>query len=185
MPDDDVQLDLAPLQRFSRDLQRLQGRALENLKQQWAARYLGFARRRFVKFSRGGGDWPPLAPATVRKRRQGSTGRTAVTPSSTGGNVAILRDTGTLLSTLNTNLKANRRTVPEGIEVGFLPQTPAKTRQQGRVVPSQLTVAKLANIHQQGKGNVPQRRIIVEPDEQTLRGMADDTERAMQRMLDR
>jgi hypothetical protein len=39
---------------------------------QWAARYRGFAQRRFDKYSKGGGDWAPLKPATIAARRQGS-----------------------------------------------------------------------------------------------------------------
>jgi hypothetical protein len=38
---------------------------------QWAARYRSFAQLRFNQYSRGGGDWAPLADSTVRSRRGG------------------------------------------------------------------------------------------------------------------
>jgi hypothetical protein len=36
---------------------------------QWAARYRGFARDRFDRYSKGGGDWPALAISTARRRK--------------------------------------------------------------------------------------------------------------------
>ncbi len=41
---------------------------------QWGVRYRSFLQRRFLAFSRGGGDWPPLAASTIRARR--STAKT-------------------------------------------------------------------------------------------------------------
>lgn len=38
---------------------------------QWAARYSTFTRRRFNTYSRGGGDWKPLALSTILARRTG------------------------------------------------------------------------------------------------------------------
>jgi len=71
-----IQVNLRPLRRLRRDLGQLGRRGpFVDLMDKWVARYLGFARRRYVRFSRGGGDWPPLAPATVRKRRRGTTSR--------------------------------------------------------------------------------------------------------------
>lgn len=37
----------------------------------WARRYRSFVQRRFVTYSRGGGDWPPLSPLTIARRRKG------------------------------------------------------------------------------------------------------------------
>lgn len=47
--------------------------------------YLQFLRRRFQRFSAGGGDWPKLKPETVRRK---------------GGNTKILRDTDRLFHSL-------------------------------------------------------------------------------------
>lgn len=49
--------------------------AMTNMLHQWGARYLAFTRRRFVQHSRGGGDWKPLAPSTIRARRAGKVKR--------------------------------------------------------------------------------------------------------------
>lgn len=35
----------------------------------WGEFYRSFARERFYQYSRGGGDWPPLAQSTIRGRR--------------------------------------------------------------------------------------------------------------------
>ena len=39
------------------------------------AMYAAFARRRFDIFSRGGGDWPPLAPSTIYRRARATVER--------------------------------------------------------------------------------------------------------------
>lgn len=39
------------------------------LSKRWAARWMAFIRRRFDQFSKGGGDWPPLAESTRNARR--------------------------------------------------------------------------------------------------------------------
>lgn len=183
-----VKLNLRPLRLIRRDLRsvlRATGTgAFVDLMNQWSRRYLGFARRRYVRFSRGGGDWPPLAPATVRKRRKGKTGKLGVDAKRTGGRVAILRDTGTLLHTLDVDRQDNRRGIRGGVEVGFLPTKPAKQRQGGGILPvSGLTIAELASYHQHGKGHLPQRKVIVEPDDRTVELMAHDASDKMTRLI--
>jgi len=39
---------------------------------QWQNIYRAFSRRRFVQYSRGGGDWKPLAQSTIDRRRGGT-----------------------------------------------------------------------------------------------------------------
>src|SRR4051812_36152391 len=65
------------------------GREIANA---WSTIYRAFTRQRFVKFSRGGGNWAPLAQSTLRQRRGGGEG------------AAILRDTGALLASLQPDL---------------------------------------------------------------------------------
>lgn len=48
---------------------------LRDATHQWSARYQAAMRERFATFSRGGGDWPPLAESTIRGRRSGTRTR--------------------------------------------------------------------------------------------------------------
>lgn len=124
---------------------------------QWAARYRGFVRERFVLFSRGGGDWPPLK----RKRKRGARSR-----------AALLRDTGTLFGALDIQFTGKpgqlQRIIPDGIQVGF--GGPAKHPK------AKISVAQLAAIHHSGVG-VPKREIIVDPPKKVTDAMAGDVER--------
>lgn len=42
--------------------------ALRSALNQWSSYYRAFLRERFITFSRGGGDWEPLAESTLRRR---------------------------------------------------------------------------------------------------------------------
>lgn len=183
-------------------------RAMNN---QWAARYEAFARRRFVRNSRGGGEWPPLSPATIARRRTGGKYRkykppgttktprrgqavreirrrlaTASNPTraaslvrdlkylSSGQGVAILRDTSTLFNALTIGTYGNLlRDIPGGVRYGFQ-DTP-----HGEA--GGLTIAKIAGFHQTGAGHNPMRRILVQPDRQTVTGMMNDVGTAVRR----
>ena len=48
--------------------------AVDTMFSRWAKRYEAFTRDRFNNFSRGSGDWPPLAPSTILRRRLGNAG---------------------------------------------------------------------------------------------------------------
>ena len=103
-----VTLDMSPLDRFAVKIERgLQGGAMAGPVRKglmlWGAIYREWVRERFVTFSRGGGDWAELKPATVARRRKGKK-RTATFKRGgrrmrikTGG-PAILRDTSTLFA---------------------------------------------------------------------------------------
>lgn len=138
---------------------------------QWDARYRAFAGRRFSQNSRGGGDWAPLKASTLRRRRKGR-GRGLV--------AAILVNTATLKNVLVFKFAGAGGQLREflrggnrfrGVRVGF--GGPAKHPSGSK------TIAGIANIHQAGnsKGNLPARRIIVEPDDKTMQGMASDVTR--------
>lgn len=129
----------------------------------WAARYATFTRKRFIQQSRGGGNWPPLAASTKRKRRKPS-GRGAKKK----GNrkFAILVDTGQLRDAIEPRAFGNLLTDGKGyVDIGFAPQA----RKSDRV-----TMGRLAQWHHYGMGNNPERPILVQPDESTLRGMRSD-----------
>ena len=67
-----VQVSLNRMKRFQRLLKLGLGRpgvpAVDAMYTQWGSRYSAFIRRRFDQFSRGGGDWPPLAASTIYAR---------------------------------------------------------------------------------------------------------------------
>lgn len=130
----------------------------------WGVRYSAFVRRRFVKFSRGGGNWAPLK-ASTKKARRGK-----------GGLVAILRDTGTLFGALTIGSPGNvGKNIPNGYEFGF---GGGGSHPEGR-----MTIVRLAEIHQKGarSRNIPARPIIVQPDSPTNRGMLIDVKKAFNR----
>jgi len=177
---------------------------VDDMFKQWASRYLGYTRRRFAENSRGGGDWPPLAPSTVLARayrqtrayRRAHGGRVRATKewwklprwrtAKIGRGVmaqivaispSILRDTGILFNALGEGAPGclvRRR--PNGIEVGIAGPAPHSTPNNK----SRATIAQIAMYHDQGMGNYPRRRIIWPPDEQTRAGMRVDAKRCLQ-----
>jgi len=174
-----VLLDVRGFDRFRRRFERgLRGNAgpIDDMFKKWGRRYLTFARRRFVRMSRGG--WKPLAPSTIRARRGPESTRrkkarrrvgTAKTTTRVGaGKVAILRDTGTLLAALTVGRPGNLfKRIPYGVRVGF--------GGPSRHPKGKATIADIAGFHNQGKGKLPKREIIVKPDARTVQGMRRDT----------
>ena len=160
---------------------------------QWAERYLGFVRRRFVAYSKGGGNWKPLAPSTIARRRVGrrrkprekiggAPGKSRKRESrrrkvKSGKKPAILRDTSTLLRALSLGSPGNlKQRIANGIRVGF--GGPSKHSEGGKA-----TIADIARFHDGGLGNNPQRLILAVPDEPTRSGMKRDVERAVKKLL--
>ncbi len=114
----------------------------------WGRRIEAFTKKRFEVFSRGGGDWPPLALSTVRKRRGprmdsetgrgyggrgrgfggfGEGGRTSLARDtkrggqfvSAGRTVTILRDTGVLFKALTIGQPGSTfELIPSGVRYG-------------------------------------------------------------------
>jgi hypothetical protein len=168
-----VQLDLRKLKKFRNELDKGSSspHILRVLKQ-WAARYRGFVQRRFDKFSKGGGNWPPLAESTKRGRRKGTNKKAKV-------DFAILRDTGTLFAALNPSFSnapgAIEKPTSFGVIVGY--GGPGRYASGGRA-----TVADIASFHNAGVGRLPKRQIIVPPDAATTQGMISDMERALGKM---
>lgn len=131
---------------------------------QWAARYRSFLQHRFVGHSRGGGDWQPLK----RKRKRGAKRK-----------AAILRDTNTMFRVLDPAFKSGpgqlQEELPYGVRVGF--------GGTGNHPKAEMTVARLAEIHHFGLGHMPERRIIVDPDDAVQRAMVGDVERHWKKVL--
>lgn len=58
---------------------------------QWGKRVEAFTRKRFEVFSRGGGDWPPLALSTIQQRRGGKTKKGEFKVTTTGEVMKVRR----------------------------------------------------------------------------------------------
>lgn len=199
--------------------------AVDRMCKQWSVRYSSFARRRYDVYSRGGGDWPPLALSTILRRRLGAAhfrkgdtfqslfhrrkglktrgqelrrvkGQLARELARTGDTVAagaklkrlirlsqrakylpsmqgisILRDTGITFLALQIGAVGNMDIrIPGGIRFGY-----AEAPHAG----SKRTIANIAGYHQAGGRYLPQRKIIVQPDDRTRRGIASDLGRAL------
>lgn len=155
---------------------------------QWGARYLGAERKRALENSRGGGEWPPLKPETIKRRRKPRTARIAKTTGKADrrfkrgaqGGVAILQDTGTLLAAMQRGSRGNLfKDIRRGIRVGFGPtKHPADKT---------ATIAQIARWHHDGAGKLPARKLLHDPkgDPALVRGMTRDAKRALQRMFRR
>ncbi len=171
-----VKVNLEPLKRFGASVSAGMSGGTGPIRDafvQWAARYRGFVRERFDKYSKGGGDWPPLAESTKRKRRGPRKGHKG------SRSFSILRDTGTLFNALTPTFTAApgqlQENIPFGIRVGY--GGPAKHPSGA------ASIADLAAFHQTGAGRLPKREIIVAPDARTLAAMAGDMERGIARAI--
>ena len=171
-----VRVDLTPLKRFMRDFNHgMSGNAprnnpIDGFFRQLAARYFNFAQRRFRKFSRGGGDWPDLKESTKRRRRKARKGHKG------SRKFTILWDRfGTIIKALQGGPGHFVRRIKNGIRVGISgggnhPGTKDKP----------MTIGRLAQIHNEGLGNVPKRVIIPEQlDAATVAGIQRDIKRAI------
>lgn len=192
--DGTVYVPISKLQKYADSIRKgLQGGggAMRKAVLQWAAIYRGFAKERFVKFSLGGGDWKPLKPSTIARRRKGKAktvkirrkGKTRKKAVAQGA-VSILWDTGTLLGALDPQASiapgALTEFIPFGVRVGYggtakHPATKGTMKQHT----TKVTIAFIAAVHQHGSGNIPARPIIVPPDQKTTDMIVNVTERAL------
>lgn len=118
----------------------------------WAKRYSAFVRRRFTR--KGDGTWKRLADSTIAGRRKRGKG------------ARPLRDTGLTLNALEVGASGNLlKNIKHGIRFGF--GGPARRRD------GHASISQIAIFHDQGDG-VPQRKIIVKPNQAVVRGMVED-----------
>jgi len=185
--DDGVEVNLTPLWRYEQEIIRVSGTTgaghMRTAMRQWGLRYRSEMQERFDRFSKGGGDWKPLAASTIRRRRKGK-GRTVKVGGTirtvAKGTVSILRDIGTLYMALQPQFSGRpgqlQEDIPYGERVGF--GGPAAHPK------GQLTVGQVAAIHHYGgrNGRPPKRTLLVDPSLRTVALMAQDTERALQKI---
>lgn len=148
-----VGVDLSPLTNLKRYTDQNKARLTSIA----ADRYIAFLRRRNLRLSGGGGEWPPLKPETVdRKKRR----KVAKNPN------WILREYEVLLRSIGKKRVGNRTFV------GFVQNTEH---------PRGPSVIKLAAIHQKGLGRVPRRRVIIPPSIDVRQRMFNDIRREYNR----
>lgn len=148
-----VKVDLKSLlsiQRYSKE-----NRAV--LSEVAANRYVKFLKNRFLGMSNAA--WVRLKNVTIQRktRRQRAYG-TKANPE------AVLRETNTLITQLN------KKNTKEGYIVGYVkdiihPGTPDRKKR--------IRISRLVRIHSDGQ-NLPIRKIIVPPNEDTRKQMAED-----------
>jgi len=106
----------------------------------------------------GGGEWAPLKESTIKRRRKGKG----------TGSPAILRDTGALFASLQPGvsggLMKSSPLRPSGVKI-FLGG--AERYSDG------TTLEDVATFHHEGKGHLPAREILVQPDAATIKKMGD------------
>lgn len=187
-----VRMDLRKFGRFYRAFKAgMEGAPgpVDAFFKQAAMRFLTFTRRRFSIYSRGGGDWELLSVFTIRHRRKGRRRSTRVESLAAvrrngrierlvraGGSFAILRDTGTLFNALFAGSPGNYiKRIGGGIRVGIGGGPRHKK--------APMTIGRLAEIHNEGEGRVPQRLIVTpDMDSRTRRGIMLDMRRAITKM---
>lgn len=119
----------------------------------WSIIYRAYIRQRFLRLSRGGGEWPPLKQSTIKARRKGKG----------DGSPAILRDTGALMASLQPSLGTG----------GLIQQTPRPLGFTaflggGGTYKSGPTLTQVATWQHEGAGRLPARPILVQPDATTI-----------------
>jgi hypothetical protein len=184
MPDD-VTIDFGPLNRAFLSVKESNSPFWDKIRKQWFARYLGFIKERFDRYSKGEGNWTALAESTIRGRRKGTKktrnrGAQSLMRtkggglSNAGGRFAILVDTGTLKAAINPDLKSPpgglREAIEYGIKVGYGSDSHPESKQ---------SIDAIASYHQQGNSRLPRREIIVSPTDAIMQSMANDALRAL------
>ncbi len=183
-----VKIDLGALEEFKdrldKDLrsggQIIGGSPINNALKQWSVRYRSFIQQRFLLYSRGGGDWKPLAQSTMARRRKGKKSGKAKY-----GIFAILRDTGQLFNAIEPIFSGKpgqlEEKIPFGIRVGYGgPGIYTKKHNESGGV---HTIADIASFHQNGSKTLPKREIIVPPDQHTIDLMRQDMQRGIDKLL--
>lgn len=133
------------MRKLRRDIQAKQG-PVKDVQRSWADLYRAFIVKRFTLFSLGGGNWKPISDKRAKKK----------------GHRRILVDTRFLRLKLSAIIDVIRVT-SRSMVFGFRSTIHHPT--------ANMPVADLAEIHQQGLGNNPERKILVEPDDQSIKDM--------------
>lgn len=157
-----VNVNLSRLKRFKEnldaDLRLAANGPVRRAFQDWVTIYARFLTRRFFLFSLGAGTWKPLKPETLKRKK-----KRGLLP-------WILRATDTMFQMFAPQIAAKpgrlSEQIPFGVRVGFGGGMYMR-------YPDGPRVAEVAMYHQEGAGNLPVRKIIVPPDQPTIKEMRD------------
>lgn len=147
-----------PMRRLSKALSQINATSghprIRLMYKNWAGIYRGFVHRRYLNHSNGAGDWPRLRPRTIKRK----------------GHSLILIHTRTLINAVDPNIYnapgAYARLEGNQFVVGYGGSVIHPTSRSGG---RNFTIEEIASFHQAGDGNnLPQRRIIVGPDKNTV-----------------
>lgn len=129
-----------------------------------AERYLRYLKERFIRLSRGGGEWSPLEESTIasKKSRGSPTPRT------------ILREFSDLFNSMG--MRIGRNTWYVGFVTNFGISRPSD-RASGTI--------SLAKLHTKGGGRNKIRRVIGLPSEHVRRAMLEDIRKEYKKIQDR
>lgn len=146
-----TKVDLRGLQRFSaaltNDLRLKRNGPIRDGLHKWGEIYREFLRTRFVNFARGGGDWPALKPATIQHKGRNKR--------------LILRDGfDSIFKALDPKFSGKPGQVQEDIPFGVRVGVGGNAMHPS----GKISMQKLIQIHNEGRGNNPRRQIIVPPD---------------------
>lgn len=151
-------------------------RQVSDVLQAWAELYRSAMQERFRTFSRGGGDWKPLSSGYLDALAEeaGKDGKKKVygLGKYQGRGKKILIDTGMLFHSLDPEFSAAQTSGGAmemntfEVAVSFSPSLMHKPK-DGVKKSEPVTMLELAEKHHFGQG-VPSRKILVEPDSETL-----------------
>lgn len=155
-----VKYNINPLKGLMSDFHGLSGEGRKEVYVRWIVRYKKFLQTRYRKASSGGGSWPPLSPKTKKRVKKRSR--------------LILIDSKTLFDALRPLKTLARNPAPgaftkigrKSVLVGYGSSAKHPT--------AKMTIHSLALIHQQGRGRVPKRPIIVKPTTDVQKGFQRD-----------
>lgn len=138
----------------------------------WGDRMQKYLSTRFKVYSKGGGDWPPLASSTVKRK----------------GHRTILVDSGLLRSAVNTRgagslFKIDKKPGGISIDIGGNKKYPQGRNRRGQFK-KVVSVSDVARYHQEGGAKLPQRKIVVPPNQATINLMTQDLQKAIDRIAD-
>lgn len=149
-----IKIDTRPIEKFIAGI-KPGSPMMTTVFKAWGITYMAAIRRRFQNFSRGAGDWPPLAESTIAAKGSeillidlGAL-RRALSPGSPGSTFNILRDS---------------------VQVGV----GEPVNHPG----GDATIADIMLFHQTGDG-VPERPILISPDPGTVQQMMRAAARAI------
>lgn len=146
-----VKTDLRRIKKLRRDIQTKEG-SVKEVQNSWADLYRAFIVKRFTLFSLGGGNWPPIKNSTAKRK----------------GHRRILIDTRFLRLKLSAIIDVIRVT-SRSMVFGFRSSIHHPT--------ANMPLVDLAEIHHQGLGNNPERKILVELDDETAKNMKLDAKK--------